>query len=139
MDVRTADIYDILNKNRNIKFIRMDIEGHEVEVLEGILRAVRDFKVFPDILFETHFAKYDTTHHDIKGKLNELFGAGYVPAAITSTDEDISKIKERGYKPRAVIDTDRVDRGIYEGISPADAVDFICTTGGVRAVFLKKG
>ncbi|MDP3789583.1 MAG: FkbM family methyltransferase, partial [Candidatus Omnitrophota bacterium] len=138
VDVKTVDVYDILNKSRDVKFIRMDIEGHEVEVLEGILRAAKDFKIYPDILFETHFAKYDAKHHDMRSRLKALFNLGYFPAAITSTDEGISKIREKGYKPRLVIDTDRVNRGIYERISPDDAVDFICTSGGVRAVLLKK-
>ncbi|MBU4377321.1 MAG: FkbM family methyltransferase [Candidatus Omnitrophica bacterium] len=141
IDVRTVDVYAVLNQNRDVKFIRMDIEGHEVEVLEGILRAVRDFKIYPDILFETHFAKYDPSGHDIESRLKALFGLGYIPAAITSTDEsapNVKEIKERGYKPKLVIDTDRVNRGIYEKISPDDAVNFICNTGGVRAVLLKK-
>ncbi len=141
IDVKTVDIYEILGKNRDIRFVRMDIEGHEVEVLDGILRAIGDFMVYPDILFETHFAKYDSRHHDMAGKLKALFDIGYFTSAITSTDESAPQVRKikKSYEPKAVIDTDRVNRGIYEKISPDDAADFICTTGGVRAVLLKKG
>ena len=139
-DVKAVDIYKILDQNRDIRFIRMDIEGHEVEVLEGISRAARDLKIYPDILFETHFPKYDPKYHDMAGRLKSLFDIGYLPVAITSTDEsapNVKEIKKRGYKPKTIIDTDRVNRGIYEKISPDDTVNFICTKGGVRAVLLK--
>lgn len=141
MDVNTVDVYDILGKNIDIKFIRMDIEGHEVEALKGIAKAVKDFKVYPDILFETHFVKYDSKYHDMAGSLKALFGLGYFPTAITSTYEDapeVMKIRKKGYKPGVVIDTDRVNRGVYEGVTPDDVIDFVCNSGGVRAVLLKK-
>jgi FkbM family methyltransferase len=139
IDVATVDIYEIINKHKDIKFVRMDIEGHEVEVLEGLTKAAEDFNVYPDILFETHFPKYDSTHHDIGNRLKRLFELGYFPKVLTSTDERISKLRQRGYEPHITIDTDRVTRGIYEGVSKEDTLDFICNIGGVRAVLLKKG
>jgi FkbM family methyltransferase len=137
IDVATVDIYEIINKHRDIKFIRMDIEGHEVEVLGGLAKAVRDFDIYPDILFETHFSKYDSTRHDMGDKLRMLFDLGYSPNIMTSTDERRAKLRQR-YNPNFTISTDRVNRGIYRGISKEDALDFICNIGGVRAVLLKR-
>ncbi len=137
-EVNCVDIYEIIGRHRDIRFVRMDIEGHEVEVLNGLAKAVRDFHVFPDILFETHFLKYDIRDHDMSEVLENLFDVGYRPKIMTSTDEKKTRIRERGYFPKFVINTDRVRRGIYEGVSPQDAVDFICNIGGVRAVFLTK-
>lgn len=138
VDVATVDIYEIIDKHRDIKFIRMDIEGHEVEVLEGLAKAVRDFDVYPDILFETHFPKYDSTHHDMGDRLKKLFELGYFPKVLTSSDKQISEFKKRGYKPEIIISTDRVNMGIYEGISKEDTIDFICNIKGRRAVLLKR-
>ena len=138
IDVQSIDIYEIIDRHRDIEFIRMDIEGHEVEVLGRLAEAVRDFNVYPDILFETHFPKYDSVHHNIGDKLKMLFELGYCPKILTSNDERISKIKQKGYRPSVVISTDRVERGVYEGVSKKDTLDFICAIGGVRAVLLKK-
>lgn len=137
-EVKTADIYDVLKKHKDIGFIRMDIEGHEVEVLDGIARAVKDFKIYPSVLFETHFPKYDSTRHDIATSLKLLLGLGYSPRFIASSDERCSGFAEKNYKPRRLINTDRVVRGIYENIPKETAIDFISNLGGVRAVLLEK-
>ncbi len=138
IDVKTADVYDILGKRKDIGFVRMDIEGHEVEVLAGIARAAGDFRIFPGVLFETHFPKYDTMHHDIGRSLELLFELGYAPKYIASSDERVSKIREKGYKPTLVVSTDRVERGIYEGVSGEAVIDLLCNRGGVRAVLLER-
>jgi len=137
VDVKTADIYEVLKRHRDIGFIRMDIEGHEVEVLEGIARAVKELKIYPGILFETHFPKYDSAKHDVVKSLNALFSLGYTPKYIASNNERLTKAGKEGYAPTVVIRTDRVRRGIYEDIPSEVAVDLISALGGVRAVFLE--
>lgn len=136
--VVTVDIYGIINEHRDIKFIRMDIEGHEVEVLDGLTKAAADFNVYPDILFETHFPKYDPLHHDMGEKLERLFKLGYFPKVFISNNKEISGLAKRGYKPNAIIATDRVRRAIYDGISKGDTLDFICKRNGSRAVLLSR-
>lgn len=138
VEVKTVDIYKVIGEHKDIRFIRMDIEGHEVEVFDGLIRTVKDFKVYPDILFETHFTKYDNGRHSIKDKLQSMFELGYFPKALSSNDEPSPKLRQRGYRPKLVLGTDRVDRGIYEGVSKKDAIDLISDVGGVRAVLLRK-
>ena len=42
MDIPTTTIPDFCKGKREIDFIRMDIEGYEVEVLEGLLPGLED-------------------------------------------------------------------------------------------------
>ncbi len=137
-EVATANIYEIINEHRDIQFIRMDIEGHEVEVLDGFVKAARDLKVYPDVLFETHFRKYDARHHDIGGVLQELFALGYYPKILTATDEKRTELRQRGYIPKTTVYTDRACKDIYEGVSCEDALDFICAVDVAKAVLLKR-
>lgn len=138
IEVKTVDIYEIIKKHRNIGFIRMDIEGHEVEVLNNLAKAIMDFNVYPKILFETHLSKYDAMKHDIKKPLERLFKLGYFAKTLVSADERNTKLKQKGYRPEKVISTDLVERGIYKGVSNEDAIELVGKLGGVRAALLSK-
>lgn len=136
--VRTVDVQTFLSGKRPVDLVRMDIEGHEVEVFEGIARAVRAGVFRAAILFETHFPKYDDREHDMRSRLRDLFALGYRPTFMASTDERKAPFRGRGYQSSAIVWTDGVERGIYRGVRPDDAVAFICDTGGVRTVLLEK-
>lgn len=136
--VKTADIEKFVRDKRRIDLVRMDIEGHEVEVFESIISATLNNNFSAKILFETHFPKYDDNHHNMRVKLRKLFEVGYFPKYMASTDEKRARFKNKGYYPDKVIRTDGVERGIYRNIKKDDAIEFICDTGGVRTVFLER-
>ena len=116
----------------------MDVEGHEVEVIDGMIDAIRARELAPMILFETHISRY-SDDHDMAAVLRELFECGYCVRLLSSSYERGTRlIGERGYKGSAPIQTDGVARVIYENIAAADAIDFICRTGGARTVLLAK-
>lgn len=48
VELRTLDSYDLLE----VSFIKIDVEGHELEVLKGAKNTINYYK--PDILVETH-------------------------------------------------------------------------------------
>jgi len=136
--VPIQDVETFIQGKRPVDLVRMDIEGHEVEVFESILHAVANQGFRATILFETHFPKYDNATHNMREKLEGLFALGYRPTIIASTDEKKARFHERGYAPERVIRTDGVERGIYTAITPADAITFICDWGGVRTVLLER-
>jgi len=136
MRIEVADITKFLREKKNIDFIRMDIEGHEVEVLNGLYRGLDDLRIFPSILFETHLHKYNYVDHNMKDTLGKLFAKGYNVEAIISNNELRSPLNSRGYKPKVIIKTDQVYRGIYHNVDPNDVLHFVCDTGGIRAIFL---
>ena len=119
--------------------IRMDVEGHEVEVLNGMRPAVEAGEMAPMVIFETHRTRY-SAEHDMAATLRGLFDCGYgVPLAASSSQEGTEQILARGYRGSTPIPTDGVERVIFEDISPEDCIDILCRTGGLRTVLLAKG
>ena len=118
--------------------LRMDVEGHEVEVLKGLLPAVRAGEMSPMVLFETHLSRY-SPEHDLAAVLREMFNAGYRARYIASTSAvGTQKIESKGYRGEPPIETDMHERVLFENVQNDDAIDLICRTGGVRAVLLSK-
>lgn len=118
--------------------IRMDVEGHEVEVINGLLPAVAAGEMAPMILFETHLSRYGADH-DMESVLLRAFDLGYrVAFAASSSQRGTATVEARGYKGSVPIATDDVQRVIFEDIGGNDAVELICRTGGLRTVLLAR-
>jgi FkbM family methyltransferase len=116
--------------------MRMDVEGHEVEVIRGLLDAVEAGTMRPKIIFETHLSRY-TADHDFEPVLRRLFAAGYeVSLAASSWERGTEVVETFGYRGVEKIRSDGVIRTLFESISADDAVKLICETGGLRTVIL---
>ena len=138
MPVETWTVSEIAEEYGIPDLIRMDVEGHEVAILNGMLDDIRAGKTAPLILFETHLTRY-SKENDMASTLKSLFELGYyVRYLASSTESRTHIIRERGYREITSIATDGTVRGIFENINAEDAVDFICRTGGVRTVLLAK-
>ncbi len=136
IDVHTYTVPEVMEPFGSPDLIRMDVEGHEVEVFNGMLDSIRAGKMAPMVIFETHLTRYGE-EHDMESTLRALFAAGYYVWYLASSWQKGTKlIEERGYKGSAPIKTDGVFRKIFENISNDDAVDFICHVGGARTVLL---
>jgi len=121
---------------RHLDLIRMDVEGHEVEVLNGLLPAVERGEMSPMIIFETHLTRYGDDH-DMRAPLERLFAAGYgVQLAGSSSERGTALLAEKGYMPDQTVRSDDVVRGVYQNISNEDAIEMICKAGGLRTVLL---
>lgn len=137
INVMVADIGKLMLDSGGVDFIRMDIEGHEVEVLGRISEVLGDLQRRPSILLETHFPKYDNKSHSMESALKAIFIKGYRVDAIVSDLEERNPLKATKYKPESEHKTDGIVRKIYRGIDKEDALNFICYKGGIRAVLLK--
>lgn len=138
--VKTVDIYDFLQTIGKVNLIRMDIEGHEVEIFEGIIRLFKKKTQFvPDkIVFEVHTENYHDNNYNMRDILGELIMNGYRIKTLTSQDEEHSKIKDLGYTPWICTYSDEHKRGLYNNIQEDDALKLICDTGGVRIALLSR-
>ncbi len=136
--IKTTTIPDFVVDKKPIDFIRMDIEGYEVEVFEGMMPLLENRNFSPKILFETHRPKYDDTHHSMRKALIKMFKHGYYPKIVVSDNHPKGEFLKRGYKPETLIHTDGYWRGIYYGVANKDAIDFVCDIGFVRAVLLER-
>ena len=138
IEVDTVDPSEFLKGKRRVDLIRMDIEGFEVEVLNGLERAISEGLFDGKVVFEAHFPKY-TDNHSMKKTLQMLFRHGYSVTSVTSNDDRTSRLKERGYQPLQVFQTsDDRYQSVYGALSNEDALYFITEVGGIRDVVLAK-
>lgn len=144
--VPMTTIAHFVEENGFVDFIRMDVEGYEVEILTGLLPLLDGPgpKFYPRILVETHRPRYDEQSHDIKGPLRKLFQAGYYVKYLVS-DFHLRKngrgaYWERGYTEKDIVTYLKLcDRAIYQNITNEDAIYFICDTDFVRGLMLVAG
>jgi FkbM family methyltransferase len=135
VEVRTMTVPEVM-AGRKPDLIRMDVEGHEVEVINGLLPAVERGEMAPMIIFETHLSRYSAAH-DLEAPLRRLFAQGYhVRLAGSSRREGTEKLVARGYQGSRPIASDGVERVIFENIAHEDAIDLICRKGGIRTVLV---
>jgi len=141
INVHTYNALSLFKSNgflERIDLIRMDVEGHEVSVLSGLLEAIINNEIAPKIIFETHLSRYNS-ENDMVSVLESLFSAGYkTKYAASSWEKGSEIIEQRGYVPLETVKTDGVQRSIYSDIKNSDAIRFICTSGGLRTVVLSK-
>ena len=136
IDVETQTVTNLAEKFGAPDLIRMDVEGHEVAVLNGAMAAIGSGKIRPSVIFETHLSRYSATN-DMAAVLKRMFELGYVITLAASSWEGGSKIVESlGYTSQMTIRTDGNLRKIFADISNDDAIRLICKTGGLRTVVL---
>ena len=137
VDVETKTVGEIL-KGRKLDLMRMDVEGHEVEVINGLLPLIENGEAEPAIIFETHLSRYNESH-DIEGPLRRLFAMNYkVKMVGSSSERGTRQIESRGYIGGQAIKSDGVSRVIFEDLDEQDAIDLICREGGIRTVLLSR-
>ena len=135
IEVATASVPEIA-AGRSIDLIRMDVEGHEVEVLNGLLPAIEKGEMAPMIIFETHLSRY-SNDHDIEPPLRRLFQAGYdVRLAGTSSERGTAIVEGLGYRNGQMVRSDDVERAIISDVKSEDAIRLIRHDGGLRTVLL---
>jgi FkbM family methyltransferase len=138
VEVQTRTVPEVMDGFGRPDLIRMDVEGHEVEVINGMLDAVENGEMSPMILFETHSTRY-TPDHDIAEPLRRLLACGYHARYLASSSERGTKIIDAlGYQGGSPVKTDFLTRVIYENIGGDDLIDLVCRSGGVRAILLAK-
>ena len=139
IEVQTYDLGDYLKNKKRVDLIRMDIEGHEIEVFDSLINFSSNFKnLLPrKILFETHFPIYKNKKEFVIKTFNKLFDIGYKIKYLSSIDEPKETLSNIGYTPFKIIKDFPFCRGIYKNIKPKDFINFITVTGGVRTVLLE--
>ena len=120
---KTIKTQTIDSLNESPEFIKMDIEGYEVEAIMG---GIETFKRVDKckILIEVHPQYYDK-ERDFSVVLKTLFDIGFrVKYVVSAGCECPDLFKERGYSPFKVMKDGGRKRGIFRGVSFEDAVDF---------------
>jgi FkbM family methyltransferase len=119
--------------------MRMDVEGHEVEVLTGMLEDVEAGRLAPTVILEVHRNRYSPSH-DFSEVLKRMFAAGYrTQYAGSSQASGTREICALGYEPIETIKTDFMERSIFANINNEHTIDLVCRRGGIRTLVLAKG
>jgi len=136
IEVESITIQDVVADWGKFDILRMDVEGHEVEILESLHRLVTENVVRPIIVFETHINRYKKD-----GKFGKTLCAfadsGYrFDYVASSSIRGSDTLTQAGYKLEREVLTDEYRRGIFCDVGCDDAVRIITETGGIRTVVL---
>lgn len=108
-------------------FYKMDVEGFEVEILNGMFNTLSRSKSPTKLLIEVH-PQFYTKERSFAYELNKLSEVGYKIKYVESAavpEPDI--FKERGYKPDLSFELpESYNRRIYSDIPNDDAI-FLCS------------
>lgn len=144
IDVKAMSLWDFIQAKRRIDFIRMDIEGYEVQILESFIPHLGDSDFKARILFETHPEFYDDRAHDMERVLRALCrSAGYAVKYVVS-DGHLGReagdfFRRRGYTEEYIVTYfPTCDRAIYQYIPTEDAIECISHSEHVHAALLER-
>ena len=136
INVPTFTLHDVANRKSIPNLMRMDVEGHEVEILGQLAQLSKNNNISPDVIFETHLSRY-TKQNDFAPVLKELFKLGYkVIKAASSNESGTKRVSKLGYTGSESFHSDFEHRVIFENLRNDDAIDLICRTGGLRTILL---
>jgi len=103
IEVPATTLDDFLKDKKPVGLMRMDVEGHEIEILDGMRNTLRSDKAPAKILLETHPWAY-TRNHSLKPRLEMLLSCGYEPKAImVDHGTRPEALVELGYEPDIVM------------------------------------
>jgi len=139
IDVPTMTLHDAGKRSGSRPdLIRMDVEGHEVEILRQLVDLASKEIMTPLVIFETHLTRYNQ-HNDFVAVLKSLFELGYaVRTAASSNNIGTSRLRALGYESGQPFYSDFKERAIFHDIHNYHAIDLICNVGGLRTVLLEK-
>ncbi len=104
-------------------FIKMDLEGHEVEVIKGGMDSLDNTK-FCRILLEVHPSFY-SKDHTFADSIKSLLDIGYYVKYVVSAAMDCpDEFKNKGYKSFKTFKLGGHERGIYKEVTNEDASNF---------------
>ena len=134
--VEVKSIRSITDEIGRIDYMRMDIEGHELEVLQDVIELGNAGKHLPNIIFEVHNRTY-SKDRDIVSVLEQLINRGYtIPYVSSSTKRGTKKLERLGLPSIARIQTDETERTIHQNLSCEHLQQCLNRSGGIRTVYL---
>ncbi len=137
LKINTYSIFNLSKKFFKPDLIRMDVEGHECEIISGMLKYIKNGFFKPHICFEPHIGSYNVSNN-FSDTLSKIFKLGYYTKLISSNAEngtdrisDLTKVK-----PFFTVTSDGEMRGIFKNLNNKDTIKILTEIGGARTVLL---
>ena len=126
INIQSFTLEDFLKDRNYVNFIKMDVEGHEVKILEGGLEYFKKNRGATNILLEVH-PKFYNDENSLADILEKYFQIGFNAKYTVSTPVYQPRLfAEAGYTPVEEVYTDGFKRGIYKDIKNDDLIKFAC-------------
>lgn len=123
-EVNTMTIDEYLDGKKLPDMYKMDIEGYEVRVLNGMHKTAERSRPGTQIYMEVHPKLYNKKLN-MEDALRRFIKFGFKFRYVVSAAVAQPKLFEKkGYNPTRVFDVSGWQRGIYEDISTEDAIYF---------------
>ncbi len=136
-EVRSYSVHYLSKKYFKPDLLRMDVEGHECEIISGMLKFIKTKFLRPHICFEPHITSYSKNNNFSK-ILRKLFSHGYYTNLLSSNAESgtkkISLVTNK--KCFIKIKSDGEQRGIFKNLENEETIKILTKTGGARTVLL---
>ena len=138
LPVRTEELGYFLKSERLPEFIRMDVEGHEVEILTSLGRLAAENAWYPSVLCETHWEQYDPETHDPRPAFRQLFDLGYSVSWAATQREPAPEFKKRALEPVKMVFDGRKNLGLYREVTANEFLELVMAPDQVRCVLLER-
>ncbi|MCA9361417.1 FkbM family methyltransferase [Candidatus Kaiserbacteria bacterium] len=117
-----------------VDMLRMDAEGYECKIIEGVMPYLRSNKKPFKIMLEVHPKEYNDTDLNFKQNLKELFEIGFTVSHVVANKPHRSVYADLGYRPVISYSETRHIRDVYHNISHTDVLN-LCD-GKVRSIVI---
>lgn len=126
IDINISTLDDFIKNKKTPDFIKMDIEGHEVEALEGMYNTLKNAESPAKILMEVH-PEYYSKDRNLEKQLRRLIDIGFNTKYVVSAGVARPDFFARhGYEPSEVFYTGGWYRGIYTNMSNEHMLSAAC-------------
>ncbi|MCP6726799.1 MAG: FkbM family methyltransferase [Patescibacteria group bacterium] len=125
---------------QKVGYIRMDIEGYESMVIDGMDEFLKTEKPMK-LQIEVHPSVYKKEGFNFQERLRKLGEMGfYVKYLISAGVAEPEQITKKGYNPIRTVQEGRWDHGLYKDIKMGDLIEFLNNEAKiVRSILLVRG
>ncbi|MCK5149954.1 FkbM family methyltransferase [Candidatus Pacearchaeota archaeon] len=134
--IQTTTVDDFV-KDKEIDFIRMDIEGFEYELFSGMEKLIKSKKPLK-IMMEFHSDLYDEKR-DFKKKVRLLKENNFKAKYLVTWDKPYTELMvPRGYKPLKIINDSPNTRALYKDVKMDDLIELLKKRNVIRAALFER-
>jgi FkbM family methyltransferase len=108
---------------QEVDFIRMDVEGYECKVLDGMKAMIETNRPL-QIFLELHYSAYNDSDLNFRTRFEWLLDSGFRVKYLIVSSRKRSLFADKGYQPIKTATETSFTRDLYEEISSEDALEF---------------